>query len=173
MTKFAHVTVITDTTKLADAIDSVATKGKTLDNLIHRAGVSCMYHAQQHGDVTLAEKLIEAMPRSSRRKGLVVWFEDNMPVDGKISDTKAGVSITLKKGRADTDFTLSEAAAVPFWDHTVEKTPRPMTLQQAIAAFGKNLDKAVKAGTASAAEAAALKAAVDGAANDTDEAKAA
>lgn len=164
--KFAAVTVITDAAKLAESVDSVARKGKSLDTLIHKTGVSCMYHAQQHGDVTLLEKLVEAMPKSSRRKALITWAEDNMPLDGKVVDGKNGVSITLKKGRTDADFTLTEAAATPFWEHTKEKDPRPMTLKQAIAAFGKNLDKAVKAGTASAAEAAALKAAVAGSAND-------
>jgi len=164
--KFANVNVITDTTKCAESIDTIATKGKTLDNLIHRTAVSCLYHAREHGDVTLAERLMEAMPKSSRRKAMGTWIEDHAPLEGKISDTKSGVSITLKKGRKPEDFKLAEAAAVPFYEHTAEKNPRPMTLAQAIAAFGKNLDKAVKAGTATAAEAAALKAAVSGASND-------
>ncbi len=169
--KVANVNIITDSAKIDAAIASVATKGKSLDQLIHRTAVSCVYHSQQHGDTTKLCALVDAMPKSGRRKALIAWVEAHVPVDAdETTDTKDGYTIKLRKGRKPEDFLVSEAAAVPFWDFTQERVPVPMTLERAIAAFEKAIAKAVEQGNVTASDAAALANAVAAtqAANDGD-----
>lgn len=166
--KIANVTIITDAAKLNDTIADVARKGKTLDNLIHRAGVSCMYHAREHGDVTKMVGLIQAMPKASRRKALVAWIEAHMPVD-EVKDNATETTIKLTKGRKADDFLLADAAATPFWDFTQERAPVAMTVERAIKAFENALKKAVEQGNATESDVAALENAVSAtlAANDS------
>uniref|UniRef100_A0A7M2QM07 Uncharacterized protein n=1 Tax=feces metagenome TaxID=1861841 RepID=A0A7M2QM07_9ZZZZ len=56
------------------AIASIATRGKKLDADIQTAGVSILNHADQHGDSTLADKLVQALPKGSRKLALVEWM---------------------------------------------------------------------------------------------------
>lgn len=170
--KFAKVAVFTDAAKLEENIELVGKKGKTLDNLIHRCAVSCLYHAREHGDVRKITALQEAMPRSARGKGLAHWFVEHMPVqlddDGKPKVNDNG-HYMLKKDRTPEDFTIEEAASMPFWDLTQEKDPAPVGLDVLL----KYLNNIAKGGTAKkpvteAAKLAAL-AAIEGmkaAAND-------
>jgi len=57
------------------AIKSIQTRGNKLDSDIHIAGCSCLYHIEQHGDVTLLNRLVEAMPKGSRVNALREWAE--------------------------------------------------------------------------------------------------
>ena len=56
-------------------IKLIGVVGKKLDNLVHITACSCLHHIEQHGDVTLATRLIESMPKSGRTKTLVKWME--------------------------------------------------------------------------------------------------
>ena len=56
------------------AIASIAQRGKLLDTSIHVAGVSVLAHATAHGDTTLADKLVLAMPKGGRKLALVSWM---------------------------------------------------------------------------------------------------
>lgn len=56
------------------AIVSIATRGKKLDADIQAAGLSIINHVQEHGDTTLADKLVNALPKGSRKLALVEWM---------------------------------------------------------------------------------------------------
>lgn len=56
------------------AITSIANRGAKLDGDIHRAGVSVLAHASEHGDSTLADSLVNAMPKGGRKLALVEWM---------------------------------------------------------------------------------------------------
>ena len=60
--------------QIKTAIASIAASGKKLDADIQSAGMSILNHADEHGDSTLADKLIEAMPKGSRKLALVEWM---------------------------------------------------------------------------------------------------
>ena len=59
---------------ITKAITSIAGRGKALDKDIHIAGVSVLAHANEHGDTTLADKLVQAMPKGARKLALVEWM---------------------------------------------------------------------------------------------------
>lgn len=56
------------------AIASIASRGKKLDADIQAAGLSIIHHADAHGDSTLADKLVQALPKGSRKLALVEWM---------------------------------------------------------------------------------------------------
>lgn len=67
--------IITSKTALVTAIESIRTRGKKLDNDIWIAAVSVIGHVGEHGDVTLARTLVDAMPKGSRVNALLAFME--------------------------------------------------------------------------------------------------
>lgn len=67
-------TLITETKAINQAIDSIARRGKKLDEDIQHVGLSVIQHADTHGDITLINRLYLAMPRGSRRSALTHWL---------------------------------------------------------------------------------------------------
>ena len=66
--------VIQGAALIQKAITSIQTRGGKLDHDIHVAGVSVLAHAAAHGDSTLADKLVQAMPKGARKLALVEWM---------------------------------------------------------------------------------------------------
>jgi hypothetical protein len=64
----------TTAAEIDKAIASIKGRGAKLDGDIHRAGVSVLAHATKHGDTTLADKLVLAMPKGGRKLALVEWM---------------------------------------------------------------------------------------------------
>lgn len=67
-------TVIKGAALIQKAITSIQNRGGKLDADIHIAGVSVLAHADAHGDTTLADKLVQAMPKGARKLALVEWM---------------------------------------------------------------------------------------------------
>ena len=72
--KAKPVTLITGADAINAAIKSIAVRGKKIDEDVQRTALSCLVHADKHGDVTLAQKLVEAVPASMRKNALRTWF---------------------------------------------------------------------------------------------------
>ncbi len=68
------IKLIEGTAAITKAIASIANRGKKLDNDIQLAGLSVLNHIQLHGDVTVANKLFDALPKGARRLALAEWF---------------------------------------------------------------------------------------------------
>lgn len=62
------------------AITSIAGRGAKLDKDIQHVGLSVMQHAAEHGDSTLADKLVQAMPKGGRKLALVEWMLAYSPI---------------------------------------------------------------------------------------------
>jgi len=117
--------LIIDNGLLNKAIASIKERGARLDGDIHVAACSVMAHLAVHRDTTLVKRLNAAMPKSSRRKALIDWFEKFMPV--KVNYTTCAV--TMPKADSpewaefveDFEATIETAIATPFWDLKPEK----------------------------------------------------
>lgn len=68
------MTAFMNAAEINKAIASIATRGKKLDADIQTAGLSILNHANEHGDSTLADKLVQALPKGSRKLALVEWM---------------------------------------------------------------------------------------------------
>jgi hypothetical protein len=66
--------IMSTVAEINKAISSIKGRGAKLDGDIHRAGVSVLAHATKHGDTTLADNLVHAMPKGGRKLALVEWI---------------------------------------------------------------------------------------------------
>lgn len=129
--------IIKDAKKLGTAIKSIGTRGKQLDTDIHNAGVSCLYHAEQHGDVTLLTRLVEAMPKSGRAKALVAWAEHF----GLVTFNKEEKRFKVTKPK-NKQWDLEGANDVPFWEFTEEKEVGDLTIDALVKMVVNKVQKA-------------------------------
>lgn len=125
--------------KGAEAIDkaivSIQTRGKKLDHDIHVAAVSCLAHHKQHGDVTLINRLVEAMPKGSRVNALREFVQ---AVGGVSYDEKAK-AFKHEKGKA---FDMEAAVATSWTEYKPEPEYKPFDAMAAMKAMLKRVDDA-------------------------------
>ena len=79
-----------------------------------------MLHVMTHRNTTLITQLICAMPKSSRRKSLIDWFERRIPLriayaTGKVLSFPKEASDEWKQFAKGFDATWKEAIGTPFW----------------------------------------------------------
>lgn len=135
--KPASVKLITDAAALNKAIDSIESRGKKLQDDMHVAALSCLQYAEQHGDVTLMQRLIVALPSSTRKNALLAWASDF----GKFAVSEDGKSVVYNKhGKTD----LATATAKPFWDYVPEQPFKPFDIAAELAKLVKRAEKAAK-----------------------------
>lgn len=111
--------LIVESKPLAKLVMSIAERGVKLDSDIHLAACSVLAHTAAHRNKTLIGNLVDALPKSARRKALIDWFEAFGPY--KIGYINAAVVMP----KADTpewiaytdDFenTIEKACLTPFW----------------------------------------------------------
>lgn len=70
----AAMQLIKGAAQIEKSLKSLFARGAKLDKDIHVVGVSVLAHASEHGDTTLADKLVHALPKGSRKLALVEWM---------------------------------------------------------------------------------------------------
>ncbi|UAW09758.1 hypothetical protein APK09_02 [Acinetobacter phage APK09] len=133
------------------AIASISKRGKQLDNDIHVAGVSCLKHCDAHGDSTLLDKLVQAMPKGSRKAAFCEWALAYGNVRMLNRENKADKS-AIEQGRLfakDKSKTYDEAGAIA--NHWVDFKPEPDLLttfdvHAQVAALISKYNKAINKG---------------------------
>lgn len=61
--------------QVLSAIQNIAITGKGLDAAIQSVGLDVIQHVEQNGEVSLAIKLLRALPKGSRSNALADWFQ--------------------------------------------------------------------------------------------------
>ena len=130
--KQSTVTLLKGASAIEKAIASIANRGKKLDLDIHQAACSTLAHAIECGDVTLAAKLVAAMPKSGRAKALMAWYVAHGPFA-----VEKGNLVYLK-GESD----LAKAIATPFWEFLPEPSPVQFDLAETLAKVLARAEKA-------------------------------
>ena len=135
------------------AITSIKTRGANLDKSIWECGVSCLAHASEHGDTTLLDKLLNALPKGSRKVAFVEWVLAHGQVRLLSNKVKAE-KVRIKNGATfilDRERTLDlEGAMQKSW---VEFKPEPSVqtafdLQGSVQSLITRYESAVKKGLA-------------------------
>lgn len=121
------------------AIKSIATRGKKFEADIHQAAVSVLVHADKHGDITLAQKLIEAVPNLARKNALREW----LMAFGKFGYDSENKTMTYN-GKGST--LVEEAIETPFWVFKPEKDETLFDLNAAIHNLIKRAENAAAKG---------------------------
>jgi hypothetical protein len=69
-----------NTNEILKRIGTIGKAAKKLTADIQETAVDCAIHAVQHGDITLADQLVDALGKGMRRASLRAWFERNAPM---------------------------------------------------------------------------------------------
>jgi len=121
------------------AITGLQRRGKAYEKDLHIAAVSVLNHAQAHGDVTLATKLVDALPGLTRKNALRDWLIAFGPFKYD-AENKA-----LKLDRKH-NTNLEGAIATPFWEFKQEAEYVPYNHIAAMQREWKKMQKAHEKG---------------------------
>jgi vesicle coat complex subunit len=121
-------------------IKAIAASAGKLQDKIHACAMECLEHAEAHGDATLIDNLIKALPNGQRVTTLREWVQEFTPVrwnkDGE-------VALISKKSKLYEGFKLDQAKDLPYYAWAgAEKSTKPLTLE-ALMNLVRNLDKRI------------------------------
>lgn len=150
-------TLIDGSANIKSAIDSIARRGKKLDRDIQVAALSAMQHHVEHGDVTLINRLVGAMPKGSRVNALRAFIE----TFGAARYDAASKEFVHVKGAT---FRLDDAMQIMWSEFKPETEYQPITdpfkrFDQLVAAFEKDMSEMQDASKVTPEMISALKAA--------------
>jgi hypothetical protein len=129
--------IIESVSDVKKAIDSIKRRAKKLDKEIHTVAVSCLHHADQHGDVTLMQELITSMGRSQRKNAVIAWA----CAYGKFKVDKKGKNVEFDRTNAtDIEGAIGESP----WDFKPEAAFKPFDMKSELQKFIKKAKKAAK-----------------------------
>jgi hypothetical protein len=104
---------IKEKSKLDEMIDSIAKRGKALDQDVHQAGCSAILHFKEHGDNTFMTKLVNAMSRGMRKNSLIQWFET---YGGVVWEGKGEEAKFVKNRSKTAKIDLETAIETPYYE---------------------------------------------------------
>lgn len=137
-----NLNLIEGTDALNAAIKRVHEAGQSYQKDVHILAVSILYHVGAHGDTTVVQRFIHAMPESVRANGLRAWFEHFGPVKFD-KDGDGNELVSYVKGKPAR---IGDADAKPFWKFKAhEGAPyNPIDLEKFIASALRKLEKDAK-----------------------------
>lgn len=126
--------------KIKNNLERITTNGDKLNILIHDTGMLILNHVKEHGDCSLAQELVNAMPASMRRTMLIQWFALFSPIVTKVDPT-----FTSKLRKEDDNLynpiDLVAADATPFYKLAAETPEKPAMTFEQVVAMAKSLAK--------------------------------
>ena len=106
-----------DKNSILKAIGAIGRTTAKLTKDVQATAVDCVVHAVLHGDVTLADQLVDALGKQGRKASLRAWFELN----GCMFVAKGSKTFSYDKfhklGKADTP-ELREALMAKPWERS-------------------------------------------------------
>ena len=129
--------LFTKTSDIVSAIEDIRSTGKKLDNMIQIAACSVIQHVGKHGDITLVNTLVEAMPQGSRVNAL----RDFIGTFSKAEYDEATKAFKFNKEKK-TD--LVGAQAIMWTEFKPEQAYVAFDLQKLLASVLKKADAALK-----------------------------
>ena len=129
--------LFTKTSDIMSAIEDIRSTGKKLDNMIQVAACSVIQHVGKHGDITLVNTLVEAMPNGSRVNAL----RDFIVTFSKAEYDEATKAFKFNKEKK-TD--LAGAQAIMWTEFKPEQPYVAFDLQKLLVSVIKKADAALK-----------------------------
>lgn len=128
--------LITDAKAIDLAIKSIQSRGAKLSKDIHLTAVSCLNHIEKHGDITLLNRLMAALPSGWRANAVKAWAEEF----GKVNWDNTQKAFTYDKAKTSN---IEGAIATSPEDFKPEPEYKPMDLAEAIKALIKKASERV------------------------------
>ena len=124
--------LITSKEAIVKAIASISGRGAKLDKDIWVAAVSAMAHHNEHGDVTIINDLVSAMPKGARVNAL----RDYILAHGKVQFNNEVKAFVHDK---DGSFDLEGALAVSWVEFKPEPEYKPLDALKLVTALAKRI----------------------------------
>ena len=129
------------TEQLNKAIQSLATRGRRLDNDFQKTGLDVLEHFAQHHDVGLVNRLFLAVPRGGRKSAMADWILTYFAVSAN-TDAKTKTDAPFRNDKEKHN-DAEGAAADPWYDHKPEPAVDELfDVQKAVAALLRKASKA-------------------------------
>lgn len=109
--------------EIVDSIKSIESRGKKMDADIQRTAISILAHIEQHKEVSLFNKLYNALPKGARKSALTGWGLAFGKLEANAGDDKKEAPFKYSR---DKTTNLAQAAANPWYDFAPEKAPDEM-----------------------------------------------
>lgn len=134
-----------DKNQILKNIGAIGKASAKLTKDVQACAVECVIHAILHGDVTLADQLVDALGKQGRKASLRAWFELN----GCMFIAKGKQTFSYDKfhklGKADTPELRERLMAKP-WEDAKPEAPAVSVLEIS-AKFDKFMDALTKQAT--------------------------
>ncbi|WP_316196621.1 hypothetical protein [Bradyrhizobium sp. SZCCHNS3053] len=131
--KAATLTLIEGESAIIKFLDSVKSRGASLQRDCHIAACSVLAHVGKHSDVRLITRFLESLPDMTRKNAVKAWFENFGPVT---FGEQGAVSFNGAKA-----VQLSAAMGKPFWAFKPEVDYVPMDVAKSIDSLIKKLER--------------------------------
>lgn len=147
------VKLIVGAAAIDKAIASIKNRGAKLDGDIQIAALSVLSHIDQHGDYTVSDRLLSAMPKGVRRNALVGWMvaygkvallDKKLPEDAE--KIKAGGVFKFDREK-QTDMATAEATPWHTFKHTDGAPTEVFDVQKAVTQLLKRVQAMQAKGT--------------------------
>lgn len=133
---------ILNSAEITKRIAKLSKQAKGIQTEIHEIAVQTLAHIAQHGDYTLATRLLDGLPNGQRVKALANWYR--VFSNGAVSfnyDPSNGWQGKLAKKRTLEMFDLDGAVDTTFADLVPEKGYQTLTLAGLVAMFKRKADE--------------------------------
>lgn len=126
------------------SINAIRNMGKRFNAKSQMVVLSAMHHAEQYGDNTKLTRLVNAMPNSTRKQGMIAYIEAFTPQNWKEKDQ------AFKKGKRQ--YLIQDAMAIAWYEFTKEKPVKALDLDKLLdfaklqKAAQAQVDKAIEEG---------------------------
>lgn len=124
-------------TAISKEIAGIKSASAKLDQRIQVAALSVASHAQKHGDITLAEKLVDALGKGHRKTALVDWLIAFGPF--AIAPDESGLVYSKRES-----FDMDAAQAKPWYDFKPETPFKAVKLADMLDSLLKKAEGALK-----------------------------
>lgn len=131
-------------------IGAIGKASAKLTRDVQGCATDCAWHAVMHGDVTLADQLVDALGKQGRKASLRAWFERNTPMYlPKGKTTFAFDSERAKSLKAAGEEAFREAMADKPWEEAKPEAPvvSVFDVSEAVDKFMKRLEAMTKDAT--------------------------
>lgn len=138
-----QIKLIVGTQAISKAVVSIKTRGAKLDADIQLAGVSILAHIEEHGNVTLLNDLMAALPKGARKNAMAEWAMANGKVRLNEGPNRKDMPFLYDKARITS---IDKAWEKPWYDFA--PTPdliQSFDVQAAVAKILKQVASARKA----------------------------
>ncbi len=110
--------------RMADRFVKITADYAKINDYVHETAVMIAEHAKEHGDCSTAQGLVMAMPASSRREMLILWFATFTPIVVK-NDDRWNAKMHKEGTKLFVPFDIEAGKAKPFFQLAEENKERP------------------------------------------------